>query len=516
MKQGSRGDIFKHVAVNKVGSNIFDLSHDIKTSFKMGQLVPTCAIDVIPGDKYKLGVENMMRFAPLVSPVMHNIDITTHYFFVPNRLMWSNWEGYITGEYQGEHPYFLNNGGIDIGKLGDYMGLPTGIDNSLKINPFPFSAYTKIYDEYYRDQNQITEVTSPIIAGNNPWVATRASAEPLKRAWQHDYFTSALPFAQKGDAVTMPLFAAGDGVVAINSESGSEPLFVNVNDDIVNNASVNTNNAGQFTDAATGRFIDPNGSMVIPAEDAGTITSLRRAFALQRWLEANARGGTRYIENIYARFGVTSSDKRLQRPEYIGGSKQKMVISEVLSTAETLNSSDATVNPVGQLAGHGISVGGGNTFTYEAEEHGWIIGIVSVRPSTAYQEGLLRKFDRQDIYDYYQPEFANIGEQEVKNTEIYAIQGITNNYRDGTFGYNPRYSEYKYEPNRVSGLMRSDLDFWHLGRIFGAETNLNETFINCDPDTRIFADETGDHIYAHIFNNIKAIRKMPKFGIPSI
>ena len=479
----------------------------------MGQLIPTCCIDVLPGDKYKIGVENMMRFAPLVSPVMHNIDITTHYFFVPNRILWDNWEGYITGDYEGTHPYFLNTGGIDIGTLGDYLGLPTGIDNSIEINALPIAAYTKIYDEYYRDQNlQPTEITPTIIAGNNTGIAALAAAAPRKRAWQHDYFTSALPWAQKGDTVTIPMFS-NDGEVEYNTN----------NVQIVRNAAGSAEITSDLQTTASGVFsatgsssswLDPNGSLTVNPDD-GTINNLRRAFALQRWLEMNARGGTRYIENIAARFGVQSSDKRLQRPEYIGGSKQKMVISEVLSTAETVSSTDTTLNPVGQMAGHGISVGGGNTFTYEAEEHGFIIGIVSVRPSTAYQDGLLRKFDRRDKFDYYQPEFATIGEQEVRNTEVYAIQGISTEYKDGTFGYNPRYSEYKYEPNRVSGLMRSTLDFWHLGRIFTGEQNLNANFIECDPDTRIFADETGDHIYAHIYNNISAIRKMPKFGVPS-
>ncbi len=521
MKQGHRGDIFKQVGTQKLGSNVFDLSHDIKTSFNMGQLIPTTVMDVIPGDKFKIGVENMMRFAPLVSPVMHNIDIATHYFFVPNRLIWSNWEGCITGEYEGSHPYFLNNGGIDIATLGDYMGLPTAVDNSIEINPMPFAAYNKIYDEYYRDQNLQEEVSFNLIAGNNTQVALMASGQPYKRAWEHDYFTSALPFAQKGDAVTMPIFANMDGTVVLDGQSsgnvtGTQTLVGSTGSPVLS-TDVITNGGGSIASTGgTARYIDPNGTLILPAEEAGTINSLRRAFALQRWLETNARGGTRYIENIWARFGVKSSDKRLQRPEYIGGSKQKMVISEVLSTAETLNSSNATVNPVGQMAGHGISVGGGNTFTYEAEEHGWIIGIVSVRPSTGYSEGLLRKFARNDIYDYYQPEFSNIGEQEVKNTEVYALQGISQNYREGTFGYVPRYSEYKYEPSRISGLMRSNLDHWHLSRIFLDEVNLNETFIECEPDSRIFADETGQQIYAHIYNNIKAIRKMPKFAVPSI
>jgi hypothetical protein len=256
--------------------------------------------------------------------------------------------------------------------------------------------------------------------------------------------------------------------------------------------------------------IDNSGSMVAKTSEltaeAADINSLRRAFRLQEWLERNARGGTRYIESILAHFGVRSSDARLQRPEYLGGSKGKMVISEVLSTAET-------TLPVGNMAGHGISVSGGNQFQYNVEEHGWIIGLISVTPDTAYQQGLHRSLNKFDRLDYFWPTFANIGEQEVKAKELYgdAVNG------GDTFGYVPRYAEYKYLNSRVAGEMKTSLDYWHLGRIFAAEPNLNGDFIACEPSTRIFAveDANVDNIYGHIFNNIKAIRKMPKYGTPS-
>jgi hypothetical protein len=236
--------------------------------------------------------------------------------------------------------------------------------------------------------------------------------------------------------------------------------------------------------------------------EAATINTLRRAFALQRWLELNARSGTRYIESILANFGVQSSDGRLNRPEYIGGSKQKMTISEVLSTAQTIDQASNDV-PIGQMAGHGISVGGGNTFNYTAEEHGWIIGIINVQPKTAYSQGLPKKFSRVlDRLDYYWPSFANIGEQAILNQEVYCDNGETIQDLESTFGYIPRYAEYKYENNRVSGEMRDTLNYWHMGREFVSAPVLNDSFIWCDPTTRIFADESGAQIFAHIFNNI--------------
>lgn len=261
------------------------------------------------------------------------------------------------------------------------------------------------------------------------------------------------------------------------------------------------------TSAQTAVSID-NSSSLVGSVESQDINSLRRAFKLQEWLERNARGGTRYIENILTHFGVKSSDARLQRPEYLGGSRGNMVISEVLSTADTENS------PVGQMAGHGISMTAGNEFSYYCEEHGWIIGIINVQPVTAYQQGLHKSLNRNDRLEYYWPSFANIGEQEVKRSELY----VSDQDNDVTFGYIPRYAEYKYMNSRVAGEMRGNLSFWHLGRIFDQPPVLNQEFIESNPSTRIFAveDQNVDHIYAHIFNNVKAQRKMPVFGTPML
>lgn len=506
-----------------VGSNRFNLSHDVKMSFQMGWLTPSCIMDVVPGDKVSINVENLLRFAPLVSPVMHTVNITTHFFFVPNRILWPEWEDWITGESDVERPYINQLNNIQVGKLGDYLGMPSGeatINPGLQADAFAIAAYAKVYDEYYRDQNLSAEIWQPLTAGYNEWAYNLAIADPQRRAWMHDYFTSALPFAQKGDAVTLPLIQEQSVDVELKNADGTYGIIKDASSGTPQSGSlsaqVGPTDAGALLDGSSNQSVyDPNGTLEVDINnEASTINTLRRAFRLQEWLEKNARGGTRYIENILAHFGVKSSDARLQRPEYLGGAKQRMTISEVLSTAETLTSGDEVEVPVGNLAGHGISVGKGQTFKYKAEEHGFILGIINVQPTTAYQQGLHKMYQRADRLDYYWPTFANIGEQEVRESELYAPSGNPS----GTFGYVPRYSEYKYVNNRVSGEMRDTLTFWHMGRIFQGMPPLNQSFIESQPTDRIFAvtDPNAHKIYAHIYNNISAVRKMPKYGVPTI
>lgn len=521
----SRGNIFTHIQLPIIKSNRFDLSHDVKMSLDMGYLCPTMSMECMPGDKVRINVENMLRFAPLVAPVMHKINVTTHFFFVPNRILWSNWEDFITDNVEDlEHPYCLLDGLGQPGSLSDYLGYPRSsmASGQLRVNPFPIAAYAKIWDEYYRDQNLQDEIFVPLIDGENGDYNAMGAETPQRRAWMHDYFTSCLPFAQKGDSVTLPLTQTDAVDVTLKAPNTNFQLVRDQAGNLVTSGANLTSTAvtGALSDVAGGRVIDPNSTLEVDVnEEAVTINTLRRAFRLQEFLERAARGGTRYIEQILSQFGVYSSDKRLQRPEYIGGAKQNMVISEVLATAKT--DADETVTPVGNMAGHGISVGRSKSFNYNCEEHGWIIGIINIQPVTAYYQGLHRSLSKVDRFDYPWPIFANIGEQEVLNKEVYAEDGTVGpdpGELNGTFGYIPRYSEYKYLNARVAGDMKTSLEFWHLGRKFTSTPELNEDFIECVPDKRIFAvTSTEIHsVYAHIFNNVSVIRKLPKFGVPTI
>lgn len=496
-------NLFNSIKLNAPKKNSFDLSHDVKLSASMGNLTPILTLECVPGDKFNLSCESLIRFAPLVAPVMHRMDVTMHYFFVPNRIVWNNWEKFITDADSGiVAPYMVVNPLLTAAesKFMDYMGIPPlpGGGFNANVNALPFAAYQMIYNEYYRDQNLITEVPFALTDGSNS-----TNAELLKmrqRAWEHDYFTASLPFAQKGSAVDIPLGTLSTSyqkIVGTDNLGGSDPIA--------------TTTAAIYDVPAAPAPLVPG--LWAPGQnvdvDPTTINDLRRAFRLQEWLEKNARGGTRYIESILSHFGVRSSDKRLQRPEYITGVKSPVIISEVLNTT----GEDGGL-PQGNMAGHGISVSSGRAGSYFCEEHGYIIGIMSIMPKTAYQQGIPRTYLKADTLDFYFPSFANIGEQEVKLQELYAYSANAGT----TFGYVPRYAEYKYMPSRVAGDFRTTLDFWHLGRIFASEPALNQTFVECIPEntTRIFAVEDGtDPLYCHVYNKIQAIRPMPKFGTPS-
>lgn len=517
--------IFDRVQINKPKKSAFDLSHERKFSMNMGDLVPVLCQEVLPGDSFRLNMEQLVRLQPMLAPMMHRVNVYTHFFFVPNRLVWNDWEKFITGGDIGiDTPVFptLSNGvtmtnlklapEFKYGSLLDYMGFPvkqihgsslTTKVPSFRISQLPFRAYQLIYNEYYRDQNLETPIDILKTSGIADW--TNALFQPLlklqKRAWEKDYFTSALPYAQKGQALELPL--SGDAPIYMESPAlGKHNLIgystngqTRVDVELVGNAST-----------SIGVPLKADMSNV----NSTTINELRSAFQIQKWLEKNARGGTRYIEQILSHFGVKSSDARLQRPEYLGGGKTPVTVSEVLQMSAT----EAT-SPQGNMAGHGLSVGSSHSFKRYFEEHGFIIGIMSVLPRTAYFQGLPKMFTRTDRFDYAWPEFAHLGEQEVKNEEVY-FDPSDDFYNKGTFGYQPRYTEYRYIPDTVHGDFANSLKFWHMAREFSTRPALNSSFVKSDPTTRVFAvtDPAYPKLLVQTYANFQAIRTLPKYGNP--
>lgn len=528
--------IFNKIQLKRPKRSTFDLSYDVKLSLKMGKLTPVHIQECVPGDTFRMSSEAMFRMMPMIAPIMHKVDIYQHYFFVPNRILWPNWEKFITGGQPIDGslpvpPAFPTLFGKDreyvfnASSLGDYLGLPTGVQLGAPVSALPFAAYQKVWQEYYRDQNlqsQFVDIT--LQDGQQDQILQDELIKLRDRAWEHDYFTSCLPFAQKGEAVDIPFDLQGD--LDVKARSASDPDFgypiIRDGLDMGALGTLETGvipdgqlqvNTGSSTDAV---YLDPNGSLYIDEDDVRattTINDLRTAFSLQKWLEKNARGGSRYVESILAHFGIRSQDSRLQRPEYLGGSRSTMAISEVLQTAPPAGE-DST--PQANMAGHGISVNGGKDFKYTCKEHGYIIGVLSIRPKTAYFQGVPRHFNKFDRTLYYWPDFAFLGEQEVLNKELFFTDDP--DYDNATFGYIPRYSEYRYNPSRVSGAMRTSLDHWHMARKFDPlnPPTLSEEFIVCDPTKRIFAveDDLDDEIVGHIFHKIVATRPMPKYGNP--
>lgn len=524
-------NLFNSVLLKKPKRNTFNLTHDVKFTGQMGNLIPCCIMECVPGDSVKIAADSLVRFAPLISPVMHRMDATIHYFFVPNRLVFPEWENFITQNEKVAPPFFnINSSNIQDTDEGrsrarflDYMGIePPPVPfatNPVAINPIPLAAYQLIYNEYYRDQNLIEEVDYKLQPGGNTGNTTLVNSLMTlrRRAWRHDYFTAALPWAQKGDEIDIPL-----GDIYYNGEIDPQnpPNFKN--DEGNSPAGTLEQGAGlipgdpvkiRLAEEDTMLAYDPAGTL---SAGSTTINNLRRAIKLQEFLERNARGGTRYIEHILAHFGVKSSDSRLQRPEYITGVKTPIIISEVLNTTGQMIDETTPGLPQGNMAGHGVSVGEGRVGSYYAEEHGYIIGIMSICPQPAYMQGIPRHYQVREPLDYYYPTFAHIGEQEIYQSEL---KGYTSTPRE-VFGYIPRYAEYKYLQNRVAGDFRTSLSYWHLARSFENDPQLSQEFIEIDPAdcNRIFAvtDETVDNLYIHLVNKITASRLMPVFGTPML
>lgn len=518
-------NLFTQVQVKKPPRSVFDLSHQFAATANYGWLYPCLVLDLVPGDKINLSCDALVRAAPLAAPTMNRNDVYIHYWAVPQRILWPGWEDYITQQPYDDtasipaHPFVTIEGDVfdDAQSVFmSYFGLPTGMGQTgtpdITISPFAFAAYQMIYNEWYRDQNLIDPVSFELEDGDNtPQLLDLVTKR--KRAWSHDYLTSALPFAQKGNAVSIPL---GNVVLKQPWDVGiPHPRFVAADGDPDNGALAQ---AADLLDPTTSNITiagnpkyayNPDGTLTVAPT---TINDLRRAYRLQEWYEKQARGGTRYIEVILSHFGIRSSDARLQRPEYITGAKSPLVISEVLQTS----ASDDTTSPQGNMAGHGVAGIHGNYGKYYAEEHTIIIGIMSILPRAQYGYGIHKRFLKySDPFEYYWPEFANIGEQAIQNQEVnwFTSNGLTN-----TFGYIPRYAEYKFQNNIVAGEFANQTTPWVQTRQFPNNVALNQAFIECSPDYAAFAvtDETVDHFYINMWHSIRAVRPMPYYGTPTI
>lgn len=513
--------IFDNVAFPKHKRNVFDMSHEFRCTAKFGALLPVFCEEVLPGDTWQIKTDSFVRAMPMLAPLMHRVNIYTHFFFVPNRLVWDEWKDFITGGEDGTaNPTFPTIRTTAIpGTLADYLGCSDNSNGTIDgvFNALPFRAYSLIWNEYYRDQNLQTEAFISKASGED----ALTNKFILDRNWEKDYFTSSLPWTQRGPEVTVPIGDTADVVLKDIPFLGQQVL--GSNGESITSAGVLQNAEGSLVNAGLGSSDIPVPAVLSPSPyeaDLSTATGidineLRRSLALQRWLEANARGGSRYIEQIFSHFGVTSSDARLQRPEFLGGGKQPLSISEVLQTSSSTENSD-----LGEMAGHGISASRTKQFRRYFEEHGLIIGIMSIMPKSSYMQGTRRFLQKFDRFDFAFPEFANLGEQEVWNSEIYT-QEPPGAY-SGVFGYQSRYSEYKYIPSTVHGALKEDAFApWTLVRKFAQQPTLNRNFVRLnwlnDETGRIFpVEDSEDQFVVQLYHNVKAIRILPKHVIPSI
>lgn len=459
-----------------------NLSHHRLLTGDMGELLPIGLTEVLPGDSIQHATSMLVRASPLVTPPMHAVNIRVHHWFVPHRLVWEDWEDFITGGPDGlDASVFPTRdfaGAPGVGSLFDYLGIPPDLAVGSP-SALPIRGYQLIWNEWYRDQDLMTEAVVSKASGAD--ITTSVGLKNV--AWEKDYFTTARPWEQKGPSVTLPL---GTTAPIVLSGTGGPALIRGTAGGLLVGPGLDSSAVGaNLSVGATAAQLDPNGSLLanLAGATAVDVNTVREAFALQRFAEARARYGSRYTE--YLRYlGVRSSDARLQRPEYLGGGKQSLHFSEVLQTASTT----ADPSGVGQLYGHGIGALRSNRYRRFFEEHGYVHSLCYVLPRTMYPQGLNRTWNRTIKEDFYQRELEHIGQQAILNKEVYALHATPN----GTFGFQDKYDEYRRAESSVHGEFRTTLADWHFARIFAADPVLNSSFVTSNPAKRPFQSQATD------------------------